>query len=527
MSQEFIALHEQHRYAISEEEANTVYDSMPEEYRAQVKRGVLVKYLTSRQRNSIYWYDYEAGGTDAKSAAVTQHAAIRTDEDLNILDMPNDWLCKLHGDKLPHPVAIALTGINPMDCVERGLPEPVFFRQILQEKSAPGTCSAGYNSMKYDEEMTRFGLWRNLLPVYRREFENGNSKWDLFTVTAALRALCPDAAVWPVDETGRVRLKLEMLATENNITQENAHNALDDVKALIDWARHIKASAPALWDYLYNHRQKRAISGKLRIGSVGQLISPFFGSENNFMSTVLFIGVDPTDANKLVYVDLCKVDALRACWSTDARTLHERLISTKDELEAQGVERPPIGSVAINKSPAFFTFDWLNSQQLMTDEIAAAQAAALPLADKIMIQAEFIDKLLAAKAMGDFDEPTDPELRLYAEGFPSTHDEKNIRVLLGESVEQAFSSEMEWDNPALAVLWQRARCKLGDSHVELTASERKQWDTHRQACLTRELEPQGKHESVNLLTVKDVLAETEMSDTLRQGYEQFLAGLST
>lgn len=52
----------------------------------------------------------------------------------------------------------------------------------------PETLSVGYNSMRFDDEVTRNLFWRNLYDAYEREWANGCSRWDLFPFVLA---------VWP------------------------------------------------------------------------------------------------------------------------------------------------------------------------------------------------------------------------------------------------------------------------------------------------------------------------------------------
>ena len=76
--------------------------------------------------NSIYWYDYETFGTDARYDRIAQFAGIRTDEDLNIIGDPLTLYCKPANDMLPHPMASMVTGISPQKAQAEGLIEAEF-----------------------------------------------------------------------------------------------------------------------------------------------------------------------------------------------------------------------------------------------------------------------------------------------------------------------------------------------------------------------------------------------------------------
>ncbi len=144
MSTAFLELIKSHPTVVDKKDAIKLYQEMPDSYKACVKQDTLVNYLTAKFKQNILWHDYEAGGTHAPSVAPLQFAAIRTDLEHNVLDEPIDWYCQLAGDKLPHPVAIAITKINPMHCQKEGLPEPLFFRlKTIFSKVASVTLKSG------------------------------------------------------------------------------------------------------------------------------------------------------------------------------------------------------------------------------------------------------------------------------------------------------------------------------------------------------------------------------------------------
>jgi exodeoxyribonuclease-1 len=46
----------------------------------------------------------------------------------------------------------------------------------------------GYNSIRFDDEVTRFLLWRNLIDPYAREWRDGCGRWDLLDVVRCAHA---------------------------------------------------------------------------------------------------------------------------------------------------------------------------------------------------------------------------------------------------------------------------------------------------------------------------------------------------
>lgn len=518
MSAAFLSLVSQFPNRVDANKAVEIYEQMPDSYRKWVEKSTFIDFMSTTRKNTLYWYDYEAGGTDARSAPVMQHAAIRTDESLRFIDEPLDIYCKLHGDKLPHPQAVAITKINPLHCLMSGIPEPIFFRTILAEMSLPNTCSVGYNSMKYDEEMTRFGLWRSLLPVYKREWQNGNSKWDILNVTAGFHALYPDAMAWPINDKDKVSLKLEDLSKSAGITQENAHNALDDVKALIDWGRYIKNRAPSYWDYAYHHRTKKQLQGKIGFRQVVAIAKTMYGAESRFISPALVLGVDSKDKNKLLLVRLDDVESLRDCWRTSVDELKERLYMKKDELEAAGVSRPPLDSIKLNQAPMALSEGFL-SQVPGGAENAGLTDETLTLAQTLRNNPAFLDKLTDVMSSEfNSEEIADPELSLYS-GFQTRADEYNLDVSAGQTADAFYQSPLKWENPKLMSLWQLGRCRMSGSGVVLNDDESQLWKEHCFAKLNRPVENDS---DVTLENVDSLLMETEMPNDLRAGYQSFL-----
>ena len=92
-----------------------------------------------------------------------------------------------------------------------GLPEHAFADAIERQLAQPGTVGVGYNSIRFDDEVTRFLFWRNLIDPYAREWQNQCGRWDLLDVLRCAWALRPEGIEWPRHEDGRPSFKLEHL----------------------------------------------------------------------------------------------------------------------------------------------------------------------------------------------------------------------------------------------------------------------------------------------------------------------------
>jgi exodeoxyribonuclease-1 len=208
---------------------------------------------------SFYWHDYETWGADPSRDRPAQFAGVRTDASLNIIGKPLMAYCRPGDDLLPHPEACLVTGITPQQARAQGVCEAEFFELIHQQLSHPGTCGVGYNNIRFDDEITRYGLFRNFFDPYAREWQNGNSRWDTIDMVRLTHALRPEGIEWPTREDGTPSFRLEQLTLANNIAHQGAHDALSDVYASIDLARLVRARQPRLFDFALELRNKKKL----------------------------------------------------------------------------------------------------------------------------------------------------------------------------------------------------------------------------------------------------------------------------
>jgi exodeoxyribonuclease-1 len=130
---------------------------------------------------------------------------------LNEIGEPLMWYCQPANDYLPDPQSCLITGITPQLAWERGVPEREFAARIEAEMAQPGTIGVGYNTIRFDDEITRFMFWRNLIDPYAREWQNQCGRWDLLDVVRMAYALRPDG-IWPTKDDGTHSFKLEHLS---------------------------------------------------------------------------------------------------------------------------------------------------------------------------------------------------------------------------------------------------------------------------------------------------------------------------
>ena len=368
---------------------------------------------------SIFWYDYETTGINPRCDRPLQVAGLRTDFDLNVIDEPVNLYCQPSEDILPHPAACAITGITPGQLAGHGLSEADFMTRVHAQLAAPGTCGAGYNTLRFDDEMTRYSLYRNFFDPYAREWQGGNSRWDLIDVVRAAYALRPDGLVWPKDDEGRVTLKLERLTAANGIDHGNAHEALSDVRATIALARLIREKQPKLYDWLFQLRGKQKVMDQIRLLQPMVHISGRFSAARSYVGVVLPLAWHPRNKNALIVCDL-HLDP-QGLLDLDADALRQRLYTRRDDL-AEGELPVPLKLIHINKCPVVAPLSVLRpvDQQRLGLDMALYQERTLRLSDA---QQVWRDKVQAIYASEDFTQSKDPEQQLY-DGFIGDRDRR-------------------------------------------------------------------------------------------------------
>jgi len=417
---------------------------------------------------SIFWYDYETTGINPRCDRPLQMAGLRTDFELNEIDEPVNLFCRPSDDILPHPAACAITGITPARLAEEGLSEADFMTRVHAQLAAPGTCGAGYNTLRFDDEMTRYSLYRNFFDPYAREWQGGNSRWDLIDVVRAAYALRPDGLVWPTDEAGRVTLKLERLSAANGLDHGNAHEALSDVRATIALARLIREKQPKLYDWLFQLRSKQKVLDQIRLLQPMVHVSGRFSAARNYVGVVLPLAWHPRNKNALIVCDL-HLDP-QGMLDLDADTLRQRLYTRREDL-AEGELPVPLKLIHINKCPVVAPLSVLRPEDRLRlgMDVALYQQRALRLSDA---QQDWQAKVLAIYAREDLSSNEDPEQQLY-DGFIGDRDRRLCEQVRTVDPLQLAQEQWPFDDERLPELLFRYRAR--NFPDTLSSDEQERW----------------------------------------------------
>ena len=428
--------------------------------------------------NTLYWHDYETWGEDPSIDRPSQFAGVRTDEDLNVIGEPLMLYCQPTEDYLPKPEACLVTGITPQKALAEGVPEPEFIAQVLAQLSEPGTCGVGYNSLRFDDEVTRYTLYRNFYDPYEREWSQGNSRWDIIDMVRATYALRPEGIEWPRHENGTPSFRLEQLTQANGLAHESAHDALSDVYATIAMARLIKQRQPKLYDYLYSLRNKRRVEALIDLQQRKPLlhISSMYPAAQGCAALIAPIAMHPVNKNAVIVMDLSQNPQLLLDLS--AEEIRTRLFTPTADLPA-GVERLALKLVHFNKCPV------LAPVNMVDGPIAARLNIDLERCYshwRQLCEYDITTKLQQVYSENGFAARTDPERMLY-DGFLSNRDKPLLQKVRTATADMlANLSNFPFRDKRMGELLFRYRAKFHAS--SLTPEEQQRWQQYCQQRLT-------------------------------------------
>jgi exodeoxyribonuclease-1 len=440
-----------------------------------------------RPPDSFLWHDYETFGANPHSDRPAQFAAQRTDADLNPIGEPLVWYCAPADDVLPHPIACLITGITPQKARREGLVETEFAQRIYDEMMRPGTCSAGFNSIRFDDAFTRNLFYRNLRDPYEREYRHGNTRWDVIDLARMCYALRPEGIAWPLHYSGKPSFRLEDLSGENNIPHEGAHDALADVGATMGLARLISSVQPRLFKWGLDMRDQRMVAGLLDTVDPKPILhtSARIPAERGCTSIVLPLAVVPDRPKSVVVFDLAADPAPLIRESPEV--IHDLVFTPAADLPEE-LDRLPLKAVHGNHVPMVAPLNTLKGVD--TGRIGLDPEQCLRHADLLRESLPLVRRKVAEvfSAPGTrFEESSDPDLMLYSGGFFSDADRNLMRKLVTLPPSELGRNQWNFKDARLPRMLFRYRARnFPDS---LSPEEAREWDRDRRARLVDGAEP--------------------------------------
>ena len=510
-----------------------------------------------KRKETFFWYDLETFGLDSRHDRIAQFAGVRTDMNLKEVEKPVVLYCRLSDDYLPDPLACMITHITPQEVAGKGMIESEFIAHINAILSEPGTCAVGYNTFRFDDEFLRHTLFRNFLDPYKREYDNGNSRWDILDLARAAHDLRPKGITWPTkDESGKPSFKLTDLTQANGIAHSQAHDALSDVYATLELARLIKWRQPKLFSYYLTLRKKQKV--KALVSTMGEPLAltaaPFTRNEG---CTTIVVPITATtqNPNSVIVFDLMQdpatlIHAARAFGELEsmkktgdtfritaqqvrkaiqtgekveemlnksAELLTEganmltnlpQIVSASDQLlQVRGLHR-----IAINRAP------FLSPLSVLTEEttfrlginMAQCQENYKKLIEHPIVAVN-IRKAVDAE---EFPVVDDVDHTLYSGSFFSDADAKRFKEIRSLPPEELWSKRFNFDDQrAHEMLW-RYQCRNWPE--KLSEEEEKRWKSF---CAQRLIQPPGNTPVTLEFYARKIAERMASNDTTPQDKE--------
>ncbi len=507
-------------------------------------------------QNTFLFYDLETFGLDPQHDRVAQFAAVRTDTELKVIDKPIVLYCRLSDDYLPDPLAILITHITPDEVNTKGMPEREFFLEINRHFSVENTCVLGFNSLRFDDEFIRFGLFRNFIDPYAREYAHGNSRFDILDLVRATHDFRPEGIHWPINPTtGFPSFSLTSLTEANNISHEDAHDALSDVMATLEVTRLIREKQPKLFNYFLQMRSKQYVRSLLPtpLGEPVTLTSRAFISEDGATRIITPITALSAIPNTIIAFDLTQ-DPGELIENIGAHDSLYRAVSQRDEIQKamqnirlategsadpkaalelamkaldqalQAIDSLPeklvqsstlldskgIIKVAINKVPLIAPLSMLTKEREIAKRLGIDIEKALGHYEELKDCDNLTLHLLRAGNNQTFKSIDDVDHSLYSGNFLSVQDQERSELIRGMSGKDLLSHSPRFDDPRLHEMLWRYLCR---NHSDLLDdAEREKWHSF---CAQRIMNPLGKHSidtSFFLRKISDHLESREISD---------------
>lgn len=429
--------------------------------------------------NSFVFYDLETFGQDPRRTRIAQFAALRTDLDLECIEPAEHFFIQPAQDLLPAPRASVITGITPQHALREGINEASAFDRIARIFAKTGTCALGYNSLRFDDEFIRFGLYRNFHDPYAREWQNGNSRWDILDLMRLMYALRPNGIQWPSRTDGSPSFRLEDLAMANAVRDGQAHEALSDVKATIGLARCVRHNQPKLWQYALRLRDRRYCAQLLDTRSDRPVlhISHRYPANRCCAAAILPIAQHPSISNRMIVCDLSSDTS--ALLDLSIAQIHDCLFTPRADLPADAAVLG-LKQIHLTKSPALVR--WQHLRHADFDRLQLNSSQVVKQAKQLRCHQILLhEKLQRVFAQSPPPSSSDADAALY-EGFVCAHDRALLPLIRQSPAKDLDTFATQLHDPRMKTLLLRYRARNWPD--TLTSIDADRWDAYRRNRLS-------------------------------------------
>ncbi|HEV2510368.1 exonuclease domain-containing protein [Bosea sp. (in: a-proteobacteria)] len=286
------------------------------------------------------FYDLETSGLEPCWDVPLQAAFLQADANLSA-QREVTLRCRLPAHVVPSPDALIVTGVTPVMLENQPLSHLEMMAQIARIiADCKPAMLIGFNTIRFDDEVLRQSFYQTLLPPYAASM-TGHGRADVLSMLRAVVMLEPDAVAIPRDDAGKPVLRLGDVCRANGISlsEDDAHDALADVRATLDLFALLLERAPSTMATMLGHAKK---SGPLALLEPGEPVIlggtlrltpvlPMIGSPTNPGARICIdLGQDPSG-----FIDLPALDLLARIRSSSS----------------------PVRQVKVNAQPILFGWD--------------------------------------------------------------------------------------------------------------------------------------------------------------------------
>ena len=218
------------------------------------------------KKMNLIIYDFETSGRSARYDQILQAGIILYDKNLVEIKQLN-LKSKLNADVIPSINALNVNKIYLSDLLK----EKKTSFEIIQEmndffeKHRP-SMFLGYNSINFDEEFLRQGLWENFLYPYVTTTRD-NKRGDVLNLVRMAHAQKPDIIKITQDDVGKLSFKLENISKENNFDILQSHEAISDVIATKKVFELVKKNAQDIYNDFIDNTDKKKLIEKIKFNN--------------------------------------------------------------------------------------------------------------------------------------------------------------------------------------------------------------------------------------------------------------------
>ena len=251
-----------------------------------------------------------------------------------------------------------------------------------------------------------------------------------------------------------------------------------DVVATIEIAKLLKHCDEGLFDTLHRQRTKRTVSGLVNLDELTPLVhvSGMFGGARHNLALVVPVAWHPKNNSELICVDLGNApDFLEQ----PVEIVRQYLFTRQAELP-EGVERPPIKTIRLNRAPVLLPTHWVAgevAESLGLDGDLHRRHLSLLREARANDPAGFVSRFQGLWQEQSFPQRTDPDELLY-DGFVSDGDRSLCDQAIAEDPAALVNQSFPFADQRLPEMLFRYRAR--NFPETLNDVESAQWREHCQ-----------------------------------------------